>query len=212
MDIITFDLDETLINAKKCHWYAFNDAFKKFGLSKITYKKLRPHLSGKHAHQIVKELFPKVSKEKINKIVKEHHRLIGVRYGKYARRIKGVIPALKKIKKKYKIGLISNCTHKEINGLLKGAKIDKKIFDIIIGQDDVRKSKPYPDELFKAERLTHRDIKFHVGDSSYDIIAARRSNTKAISVLTGVHSRKTLKKEKPFAIVKSVADVPRVIL
>ena len=31
MDIITFDLDETLIHAKRCHWHAFNDAFEKFG-------------------------------------------------------------------------------------------------------------------------------------------------------------------------------------
>lgn len=211
MDIITFDLDETLINAKKCHWYAFNEAFEKYGIKKVKFKKFRPLLNGRHAHQVAKELYPNLSKNKINKVVAEHHRLVATKYGKCARKIKGVIPALKKIKKRFKIGLISNCTHKEINGLLKGARVNKKIFDIIIGKDDVRKSKPAPDEIFKAERLTHKDIKYHVGDSPYDVIAARRSNTRAIAVLTGVNSRKTLKKEKPYKIIKSVADLPKIL-
>jgi len=212
MDMITFDLDETLVKAKKCHWYAFNDAFERYNLPRITYRKLIPYLNGRHAHQIVSELFPKLSKKQIDNVVKVHHSLIGSKYGKYAKKVPGVISALKKVKKQYTLGMISNCTHKEINGLLKGAKIDKKLFDIIIGKDDVNKSKPYPNEMFKAERLMHKNIKFHIGDSPFDIIAARRSKTKAIAVLTGVSSRKRLAKEKPFMIVRSVADVPKIVL
>lgn len=212
MDIITFDLDETLIHAKKSHWRAFNDAFEKFGLPKITYRKLLPFLNGRHAHQVVEDLFPKISAKKVNDITKEHHKLLKTKYGKYARKIKGVVPALKKIKEKYEIGLVSNCTHKEINSLLKGARLNKKLFDVIVGKDDVRRSKPYPDELFKVEKLVHRNIRFHVGDSPFDIIAARRSNTKSIAVLTGVNSKKRLAKEKPFKIIKSVANLPKLIL
>lgn len=212
MDLITFDLDETLVHAKKCHWYAFNDSFKKFGLKKVKYKKILPLLNGRHAHQVARELYPKLSEDKIDLIVKEHHKLIAIKYGKCARKIKGTIPTLKRIKRKFRIGLLTNCSHKEINGLLKGAKINKKLFDIIIGKDDVKKSKPYPNELFKAEKLMHSNIKYHVGDSPYDIIAARRANVKAIGVLTGVNSRKVLNKEKPYKIINSVADLSKVIL
>lgn len=212
MDLITFDLDETLVHAKKCHWYAFNDAFKKFGLKKVKYKKILPLLNGRHAHQVAKELYPKLSEDKIDLIVKEHHILIALKYGKYARKIKGVIPTIKKLKKKYKIGLVSNCSHKEINGLLNGAKMSKKLFDVIVGKDDVKRSKPYPNELFKAEKLMHTNVKYHIGDSPYDIIAARRAGIKAIAVLTGVNSRKVLNREKPYKIINSVADLPKVIL
>ena len=211
MDIITFDLDETLVKAKKCHWHAFNEAFEKFGLKRIAYKRLIPLLNGRHAHQVARELYPGISEKKINDVVNEHHKLIAMKYGRCARKIEGVIPALKRVKKKFKIGLMSNCTHKEINGLLKGAKINKKLFDVIIGKDDVKKSKPAPDEIFKAERLMHKDIKYHVGDSPYDVIAARKSNTKAIAVLTGVSSRKVLEKEKPYKIINSVKELPKVL-
>ena len=212
MDLVTFDLDETLVSAKRSHWYAFNDAFKKFKLPKITYKRLIPFLNGRHAHQIVKILFPKLSETKIDKVVKEHHKLIGTKYGKYAKQIKGAVPAIKKIKKKYKTGIVTNCTHKEINGLLKGANISKKLFNIIVGKDDVRKSKPAPNELFKAEKLTKTNLVYHVGDSPYDIIAGKKAKTKVIAVLTGVNSRKILSKQKPYKIVKSVKEVPKVIL
>ncbi len=151
-------------------------------------------------------------RDHLDLIVKEHHILIALKYGKCARKIKGVIPALNKIKKKFKIGLLTNCSHKEINGLLKGAKINKKIFNIIIGKDDVKKSKPYPNELFKAEKVMHANIKYHVGDSPYDIIAAKRAGVKAIAVLTGVNSRKVLNREKPYKIINSIADLPKVIL
>ncbi len=212
MDLVTFDLDETLVDAKKCHWLAFNDAFDKFGLKKISYKKLKPLLDGRHAHDVAKTLYPKLSISKIDKIVNEHHRLIGVKYGKYAKQIKGAVSVIKKIKKKYKVGIVTNCTHKELNGLLKGAKIDKKLFNVIIGKDDVRKSKPAPNELFKAEKLAKADIKYHIGDSPYDVIAGKKAKTKVIAVLTGVNSRKVLMKEKPYMIVRSLKDVPKVIL
>ena len=209
MDLITFDLDMTLIKANKSHWYAFNDAFKKFGLKKITYKKLNPLLDGRHAHEIVKILFPKLKSKKINDIVKEHHRLIGGKYGLKAKKISGVIGVLKKLKKKYKLGIVTNCTHQEINGLLKGAGISKKLFFVIVGHDDVKHSKPFPDEIFKAEKLSGLNVKYHVGDSPLDIIAAKRARAKAIGVLTGVNSRASLKKEKPFKILKSVNELPR---
>lgn len=211
MELITFDLDETLVHAKKCHWRAFNEAFKKYNLPCVRYNKILPLLNGRHAHQVAKELCPRLSEEKIDKIVKEHHRLIAGKYGKCARRIKGVIPALKKIKKRFKIGIISNCSHKEIDGLLKGAKLSKRLFDIIVGKDDVKKSKPYPNELFKAEKIMHEKIKYHVGDSPYDIIAARKAGIKAIGVLTGVNSRKTLEKEKPYKIVKSIINIEKIL-
>lgn len=212
MDLITFDLDMTLIKANVCHWHAFNDIFKKMGLGKITYKKLSPLLDGRHAHEIIKKLFPKLSAKDNDKIVDGHHRLIGIKYGSHAKLIPGVIGALKKLKKNYKLGIVTNCSHIEINGLLKGANIPKKLFSVIVGKDDVKHSKPFPDEIFKAEKLSGLDVKYHIGDSPYDIIAARRSKTKAIGVLTGVSSRARLAKEKPFKIIKSVAELPKVIL
>ncbi|MCX6711601.1 MAG: HAD family hydrolase, partial [Candidatus Woesearchaeota archaeon] len=118
---------------------------------------------------------------------------------------------LKILKKEYKIALVTNCTHKELEPLLKNTKIDKKIFDVIIGHDDVKKTKPYPDEIFKAEKLLHLKADYHVGDSIYDIIAAKRARVKCISVLTGVSSKNRLKKYKPNYIIKNVSYLPKLL-
>ena len=207
--LICFDLDETLVSAKRCHWYGFNDAFKKYGLKQVRYKDFWPLLNGRRAHQVAKMLYPKLSDSKIDKIIKEHHKLIGTKYGKYSKQIGNVNQILKKIKKRFEIALVSNCSHKEINGLLRGAKIDRRLFDVIIGKDDVKKSKPAPDEIFMAEKLTHLNADFHVGDSPYDIIAGKKAKTKVISVLTGVTPKRKLQKLKPYKIIDSIKDLPK---
>lgn len=212
MDLITFDLDQTLIKANKCHWGAFNEAFANFGIKKVSFKKINKFLDGRHASEVIKSLFPRMGLKEIHLIRNEHHKLIANKYGKCAKQITGVVDTLKKLKTKYNLGVITNCTHQEINSLLNGAKISKKLFNIIVGKDDVKHSKPYPDEIFKAEKLTHHKVKYHIGDSIYDIIAAKRANVKAISVLTGVNTRKQLEKEKPFMILKSVNGLPKVLL
>jgi len=51
-----------------------------------------------------------------------------------------------------------------------------------------------------------------VGDSIYDIQAARKAKVKGIAVLTGDHSRSMLKKQKPFMILNSVKGLPRKLL
>ena len=95
--------------------------------------------------------------------------------------------------------------------MLKGAKIDKKIFKEIIGVDDVRRSKPYPDEIFKAEHLAKQKADFIVGDSIYDIIAGRKARIKTIGVLSGHYSRILLKKQGADHIINSVNDLPKLL-
>ena len=48
----------------------------------------------------------------------------------------------------------------------------------------------------------------YIGDTIYDIIAAKKTRVRAVAVLTGVTSRARLKKYKPYAILKSVALFP----
>lgn len=173
-DLICFDLDQTLVETKKAHLEAFNLAFKKNNLPIINLKELKPLLDGRHAGEVLRALLPKVSEEKIKVLRELHHNLIK-KTAKYAKPIKNVIKVLRVLRKEYKIALITNCTHKELNPLLKHTRINKKLFDVIIGHDDVKRTKPYPDEIFKAEKLLHIEADYHVGDSIYDIIAAKRA-------------------------------------
>lgn len=208
--LICFDLDNTLIYSNKAHVKAFEMAFVKNNLKKLKAKKIESMLNGRHAHIVVRLLFPQITNKLLEKVVADHHAFL-TETGRYAKQIPEVIKTLKTLKKSYRIAIVSNCTHAEMKALMNGSKITKNLFDYIIGKEDVKHSKPYPDEIFKAEQMAHLDAKFMVGDSIYDIIAAKKAKIKAISVLTGLAKKKELLRYKPDYIIKSIKNLPEVL-
>jgi len=203
-------MDNTLLDADKTHILAYNKAFVKYGLPVIKAKRLKK-LFGIIGHKLVRKLFPMLSMEKAKKICDEHHGVLMKETKRYVKPFKGVKRTLEVLKKKYKIGVISNCRHSEIILLLKTSGINPRIFDTIIGNDDVKRPKPAPDEILKAEKLVHVNAAYMVGDTIYDIIAGKRAGVKTIGVLTGNQSRAKLARQKPWKILKSINGLPKVL-
>lgn len=208
--LICFDLDNTLIESNKAHVTAFQMAFAKNKLKKVPAKKIEAMLNGRHAHAVVKLLFPDFNNGKIDKIVSDHHVFI-IKTAKYARKIGDVIKTIKEIKRHYKVAIVTNCMHKEINALLKATRLNKNLFDYIVGKEDVRHGKPYPDEILKAEHLARLKAYFMIGDSIYDIMAAKKAKVKSLSVLTGLAKRKELLKYKPDYVLGNVNELMKLL-
>ena len=124
--MLCFDMDLTLVRSNKLHLTAFKKAFVKNGLRKVTTKELLPIFS-QESYTIIKILFPHLSNKEIKKIGLDH-RNYAIRLAKdYVTTIQGAKGVLKKLKPHYKIAILSNCSHNEINSILKAANIDKKI-------------------------------------------------------------------------------------
>lgn len=210
MKLICFDMDHTLVRANKTHIIAFNKAFQKNNLPKIKSKKLKKTF-GLVGKKVVKKFFPELSAKQAKKVLDDHDNLVIKETKKYSIPFFGVKRILKKLSKSYKLALVSNCKHKEMIAILKAAGIDKKLFSVIIGNDDVKHGKPYPDEILKAEKLTHLNAEYMVGDSIYDVIAGKGAKAKTIAVITGNHSKKELKKYKPDYIISSLRQLPRIL-
>lgn len=206
MQLLCFDLDNTLVRSTKVHVEAFKKAFQKNNLPKKTKKEIIRYFS-MESSQLVKKLYPKLSKEKIQQIVQDHDTFLIKETGKYVKRIPGAKEILIAVKKSYKIALISNCKKKEILSILKYANIHKNLFDSIISNDMVKHPKPAPDEIIKAKQLLKMKQGYMIGDSIYDIRAGKKAKLKTIAVLTGDHTRKQLEKEKPWKIIKSVKEL-----
>ena len=83
----------------------------------------------------------------------------------------------------------------------------------IITADDTVKRKPAADPLLECcRRLAVEAEKcVYVGDTQMDIRAGKAAGTGTIGVLTGFDSYEALAKEKPDAIIKSLADLDEVI-
>ncbi|MDP2906348.1 MAG: HAD family hydrolase [Nanoarchaeota archaeon] len=210
MGMICFDLDNTLVDSDKLHVLAFQKAFKNYKLPKVK-DNVIIELLGLTGNVLVKTIFPHLSDEKARGVVEEHNKY-SVKYAKkFIRAFPWVKQVLKELKKDHQLGVVSNCVHKEILSILKAAGIDVKLFDIIVGDDEVRHGKPWPDEILKAEKLAHHNADYMVGDSPYDIMAGKKAKCKTIAVLTGDYSRKRLKEEKPDYIIKNLKKLPEVL-
>ena len=165
--LLSFDLDQTLIETKQAHYLAWKISFEKNHVKLPERKKIISLLDGRHALAVAKALFPRFPAQKIKKLRNAHHEAIK-KTAKYAKQIDHAEKVLKNLRRNYELALITNCSHIEINALLKSAKLPKKLFDVVIGHGDVKRTKPFPDEIFKAEKILRLNAEYHVGDSIYD--------------------------------------------
>jgi pyrophosphatase PpaX len=84
------------------------------------------------------------------------------------------------------------------------------LFETVVGGDETQKHKPDPEPLLlAAERMHARpDETAYVGDSPFDIRAAKAAGMHAIAVTWGrIHDRERLEREEPDAIVDTAEEL-----
>ena len=84
------------------------------------------------------------------------------------------------------------------------------LFETVVGGDETEKHKPDPEPLLlAAERMNARpDETAYVGDSPFDIRAAKAAGMHAIAVTWGrIHDRERLEREEPDAIVDTAEEL-----
>ncbi len=206
--LLCLDLDNTLILSDRAHLEAYNYSLKQFG-----YKKYNPfcltQFFGMPKIEIAKILMPERSLKEQRELLRVHDNYLTTVTYRHAKKVKGVDMVLKKLKKHYTIAVVSNTVHESVMYLLKGSKLNPSYFDLILGSDEVKNSKPCPDEILKAKKLLHCKPEYMVGDSIYDLIAANKAKVKSIGVLTGHHNKKELMRYKPITVLKSIAELPK---
>ncbi|HEY7207083.1 MAG TPA: HAD-IA family hydrolase [Gaiellaceae bacterium] len=84
------------------------------------------------------------------------------------------------------------------------------LFDVVVGGDETERHKPDPEPLQLAlERLgADPDQAAYVGDSPFDVRAAKTGGLHAIAVTWGgIHGRAALEAEEPDAVVESAEEL-----
>jgi pyrophosphatase PpaX len=86
----------------------------------------------------------------------------------------------------------------------------EQYFDVVIGAEDTERHKPHPEPILTAlDRLEAAAAETaYVGDSPFDIQAAKAARVTAIAVTWGgFHSRERLAQEEPAAIVDTAEEL-----
>ena len=201
--IICTDLDGTILESRRAHAAAFKLAAQKNNLPFRGSDEI-VSLFGPPAEVIVKKLYPKISKRKLEQTVKDKNDFLLKKTGNLAKPIDDVVGALKELRKHYQIALISNSRHDEIVVLLKAAKISPRLFDIILGYGETA-PKPSKEIVKNIEKIAKGRVEFFIGDTIYDIKTGKAAGVKTVAVLSGIHDVKQLGDEDPTMLIENIA-------
>jgi pyrophosphatase PpaX len=86
----------------------------------------------------------------------------------------------------------------------------RDFFDVVVAAEDVSRHKPAPDPLLLAlERLdAEPDQAVYVGDSPFDVAAARAAGVQSVAVTWGgIYTEETLRAERPDTLVSTPREL-----
>jgi HAD superfamily hydrolase (TIGR01509 family) len=87
------------------------------------------------------------------------------------------------------------------------------LFELVLTRDDIDAMKPSPEGLTKAARVlgVQPDQAYYVGDSVYDVMAAKAAGMKSIAVATGNYAADRLKVEGADYVISALSELPKVL-
>ncbi len=189
--VFIFDFDYTLGDSTKGITESVNFALKTMGLKTYTEKRIREtvgmdmpaafkyltDIDDKERSAVFYEYF----KHKADKVMTKNTILY-----------RDTIPVVSYIKSKgYRTGIVTTKFHYRIDEILCKFSIEK-LFDTVIGIDDVKNAKPDPEGLLKSLSILKaaKENVLYIGDTVMDAEAALRANISFCAVTTGTTKKK----------------------
>lgn len=179
---VLFDMDGVLLDSFEAWFKLFNKTLKHFGKQEITKKEFIEKAWAQGSKIASRNFFDGMDIKEIIDFYCKYYK----EYGPYVKKIKDVELVLKSLKEKgLKLVVVSNSAHKLIPTILKAGKLENN-FDLVVGGDDAENAKPSPDMLLYAcKKLKIKpEEAAMVGDTKYDMIAAKRAKCLAIGFKT----------------------------
>jgi HAD superfamily hydrolase (TIGR01549 family) len=219
MVIAIFDLDQTIVDVSAYHIRAFKKAFKKVCGVDIAADLIRAQF-GKVEHDFVatplrKHGFSgKLVQEKIKEVVSEYKRIFQKEIAKASS--KNVLPGVKKllqILKRKNVFLCLATGEEEIiaNLVLKKTKLRNYFRSFTFGGKARVRSEILRKAIQNAKNSGGKGKVIVIGDSLYDIKAAKAVKCKIIAVATGFTSMKALKSANPDFLFKDLTATNKVM-
>jgi pyrophosphatase PpaX len=122
----------------------------------------------------------------------------------------GILDALRQLKQEgRRLGIVTAKRHATVQLAFAVLPL-REYFEVVVAADDVARHKPHPDPLLLAlERLGARpEEAAYVGDSPYDVAAAKSAGVHSIAVTWGgIYAEDVLRAERPNAIVATTKEL-----
>lgn len=206
---VIFDIDGTLIDSVDQHAEAWQRAFKEFG-KEIEFYELRRQVGKGGDTFLPVFLSEKEIGEFGEKATKRRGEIFKKEFLSGIKPFRGVRELFERVKADGKqIALASSANADELAEYKKIANI-ADLIEEETSADDAEHSKPYPD-IFQAalDKLAgvNADEALIIGDTAYDIQAAKAAKVKSIGVLTGGWAKTELLKTGCVEVYKDIAEL-----
>ena len=203
---ILFDIDGTLVDSNEAHIDAWLEAFRSAGLD-FTREQIHEQI-GKGGDNLLPSLAPELDEEERDRIDKRHGDLFKGRYLPHLKPFPGAVEILRHAAAAgQKVVLASSASREELDHHAELLQA-KPFLTGTTSKDDVEHSKPAPDIFAKALEKSgclEPSEAIVVGDTPYDIIAARKLGVPAIGVRSGGFSDEQLNEAGAVALYDDVA-------
>jgi HAD superfamily hydrolase (TIGR01549 family) len=206
---VIFDVDGTIVDSNELHVESWDEIFRRYG-KHFSHHKLHAHVGEGGDQYIPNFLSESEIREFGAKLEKERGELYKEKYMPKVRAFPRVGELFERIRRDGKrIALASSGKTQELDHYVALAQLGGLI-DTQTTKDDVAHSKPHSDVFMAALRklgnLTPEEA-IVVGDSPYDVIAAKRIMLPTIGLLCGGFSEDELRSVGAVAIFRDPADL-----
>ncbi|MFX1412072.1 MAG: HAD family hydrolase, partial [Promethearchaeota archaeon] len=203
--ILSFDLDNTLIDNREGIINSFNYALSKFAIPQVKRSKIEKMIGNP-----LEEMFSEITTFNPIDLANTFREYYGIKGIYQSHLLPGVLGTLKELKKQsYTLGVITSKKQEMAEKVIKLLKI-AKFFDYILGETEDRKElgklDPKLKEILLKKYPNHKFI--IIGDHPKDVMLSNNLNCPFIGVLTGNHSAHQLKEYKygDIIIIKSIKE------
>ena len=206
--VLSFDLDNTLINNRKGIVNSFNYALKKFNFPKIERITILKMIGTP-----LEEMFANVSNLNPSILAKTFREYYGTEGIYQSKLLPGVKKKLLELKEyNFSLGIITSKKQEMAEKIVKYLKI-YSFFDYILGETEDRKNlgklDPKLKEILLDNYPNNKFIIIIIGDHPKDVMLSNNLNCPFIGVLTGNHSAHQLKgyKDDDIIIINSIKEL-----
>ncbi len=205
---VLFDFDGTLGDSYDAIAASVNHVRARHGLPPLTAAQVKPHV-GRGPQRLLVETVPGTKPEDAG-IYRTHHPSV-MRQG--TRLLPGVAEMLPTLRAAgLRLAVCSNKPRIFSTDLLDYLGVADQ-FDLVVGPEDVQRSKPAPDMLITALArlgLTAAEA-LYIGDMVVDVTTARGAGVRVWVVPTGSDERATLLAAEPDRLFDGMAELPTIL-
>ena len=208
--VVLFDLDGTLIDSGPIILASMQHAVRTVLDREVSYEELAATVGGQGLVAQMTELGPGQVDELVE-VYREHNDPLHETLEAFA----GMVDVLPRLRAEgRRLGIVTAKRHRTVALAFDRFPWLEEQFEVVVGHEDTDRHKPDPDPVLEAlKRLDATPAESaYVGDSPFDIRAAKAAGAFAVAVSWGgIHSDERLRAEEPDAVVDSPEELLDVV-